>query len=88
MSNMERFTQRARRVLSIAHQEAERMRHSYIGTEHLLIGLMLEEGGLAARVLKELGLGSIKPTYQSFHQVCRRYLSTPLIRLESWAIII
>jgi ATP-dependent Clp protease ATP-binding subunit ClpC len=53
---MERFTQRARRVLSIAHQEAERMRHSYIGTEHLLLGLMLEEGGLAARVLQELGL--------------------------------
>lgn len=56
MSNMERFTQRARRVLSIAHQEAERMRHSYIGTEHLLLGLMLEEGGVAARVLRELGL--------------------------------
>jgi len=56
LSNMERFTQRARRVLSIAHQEAERMRHSYIGTEHLLLGLMLEEGGVAARVLRELGL--------------------------------
>jgi ATP-dependent Clp protease ATP-binding subunit ClpC len=56
LSNMERFTQRARRVLSIAHQEAERMRHNYIGTEHLLLGLMLEEEGMAARVLKELGL--------------------------------
>jgi len=56
LSNMERFTQRARRVLSIAHQEAERMRHNYIGTEHLLLGLMLEEGGVAARVLQELGL--------------------------------
>jgi ATP-dependent Clp protease ATP-binding subunit ClpC len=56
LSNMERFTQRARRVLSIAHQEAERMRHSYIGTEHLLLGLMMEEEGVAARVLKELGL--------------------------------
>jgi len=56
MSNMERFTQRARRVLSIAHQEAERMRHNYIGTEHLLLGLMREEDGLAARVLRELGL--------------------------------
>jgi ATP-dependent Clp protease ATP-binding subunit ClpC len=53
---MERFTQSARRVLSIAHSEAERMRHSHIGTEHLLLGLMLEEGGVAARVLKELGL--------------------------------
>jgi ATP-dependent Clp protease ATP-binding subunit ClpC len=53
---MERFTQRARRVLSLAHQEAERMRHDYIGTEHLLLGLILEEGGVAGRVLRELGL--------------------------------
>jgi len=53
---MERFTQRARRVLSLAHQEAERMRHDYIGTEHLLLGLLREEGGVAGRVLRELGL--------------------------------
>jgi ATP-dependent Clp protease ATP-binding subunit ClpC len=53
---MERFTQRARRVLSLAHQEAERMRHNYIGTEHLLMGLIREEGGVAGRVLRELGL--------------------------------
>ena len=56
MAGMERFTQRARRVLSLAHQEAERMRHNYIGTEHLLLGLMREEGGVAGRVLRELGL--------------------------------
>jgi ATP-dependent Clp protease ATP-binding subunit ClpC len=56
LSGMERFTQRARRVLSLAHQEAERMRHNYIGTEHLLLGLMREEGGVAGRVLRELGL--------------------------------
>jgi ATP-dependent Clp protease ATP-binding subunit ClpC len=53
---MERFTQRARRVLSLAHQEAERMRQNYIGTEHLLLGLIQEEGGVAGRVLRELGL--------------------------------
>jgi ATP-dependent Clp protease ATP-binding subunit ClpC len=53
---MERFTQRARRVLSLAHQEAERMRHSSIGTEHLLLGLIQEEGGVAGRVLRDLGL--------------------------------
>lgn len=58
MSSMERFTQRARRVLSLAHQEAERMRHNYIGTEHLLMGLIREEGGVAGRVLRELGLES------------------------------
>jgi len=56
MSSMERFTQRARRVLSLAHQEAERMRHDYIGTEHLLLGLIKEEGGVAGRVLRDLGL--------------------------------
>ena len=56
MSSMERFTQRARRVLSLAHQEAERMRQNYIGTEHLLLGLIREDGGVAGRVLRELGL--------------------------------
>jgi len=58
LSSMERFTQRARRVLSLAHQEAERMRQNYIGTEHLLLGLIREEGGVAGRVLRELGLES------------------------------
>ena len=54
--NWERFTQRARRVLSLAQEEAERLNHSYIGSEHILIGLMREEGGIAGRVLKEMGL--------------------------------
>src|SRR5512138_2392625 len=58
MAGMERFTQRARRVLSLAHQEAERGQQSSIGTEHLLLGLMEEEGGVAGRVLRELGLES------------------------------
>ncbi|MGD2251531.1 MAG: ATP-dependent Clp protease ATP-binding subunit [Anaerolineales bacterium] len=53
---MERFTQRARRVLSLAHEEAERLHHNYIGTEHLLLGLIREDGGVAGRVLRELGL--------------------------------
>ncbi len=56
MSGMERFTQRARRVLSLAHQEAERMRQNTINTEHLLLGLIQEEGGIASRVLRDLGL--------------------------------
>jgi ATP-dependent Clp protease ATP-binding subunit ClpC len=58
MAGMERFTQRARRVLSLAHQEAERGQQNSIGTEHLLLGLMEEEGGVAGRVLRELGLES------------------------------
>ncbi|MDZ4669913.1 MAG: ATP-dependent Clp protease ATP-binding subunit [Phototrophicales bacterium] len=53
---MERFTQRARRVLGLAQEEAERLNHNYIGTEHLLLGLMREEGGVAGRVLRDLGL--------------------------------
>ncbi len=56
MASMERFTQRARRVLSLAHQEAERSRQNTIGTEHVLLGLITEEGGVAGRVLRELGL--------------------------------
>ena len=56
MAGMERFTQRARRVLSLAHQEAERMRQDAIGTEHILVGLIQEEGGVAGRVLRDLGL--------------------------------
>jgi len=56
MAGMERFTQRARRVLSLAHQEAERAHKNVIGTEHLLLGLVEEEGGVAGRVLRDLGL--------------------------------
>ncbi|MFH2103015.1 MAG: ATP-dependent Clp protease ATP-binding subunit [Chloroflexota bacterium] len=56
MASMERFTQRARRVLSLAHQEAERAAQGSIGTEHLLLGLLEEDGGVAGRVLRELGL--------------------------------
>jgi ATP-dependent Clp protease ATP-binding subunit ClpC len=55
---MEKFTQRARRVLALAHQEAESAGQGLIGTEHLLLGLLEEEGGVAGRVLRELGLES------------------------------
>jgi ATP-dependent Clp protease ATP-binding subunit ClpC len=58
MAGTEKFTQRARRVLSLAHQEAEKSHHSFIGTEHLLLGLLEEDGGVAGRVLRELGLES------------------------------
>jgi ATP-dependent Clp protease ATP-binding subunit ClpC len=44
--------------LSLAQEEAERLNHSYIGSEHVLIGLLREEGGVAGRVLRELGLES------------------------------
>jgi ATP-dependent Clp protease ATP-binding subunit ClpC len=56
-NKMERFTQRARHVLSLAKENAEEMNHAYIGTEHVLIGL-LEEGGTTGQVMRELGLDS------------------------------
>ena len=56
MASMEKFTQRARRVLALAHQEAENARQGLIGTEHLLLGLLTEDGGVAGRVLREVGL--------------------------------
>ena len=52
----ERFTERARQVVVLAQDEARALRHDHIGTEHLLLGLMREEPGVAARVLHEAGL--------------------------------
>jgi ATP-dependent Clp protease ATP-binding subunit ClpC len=50
----DRFTKRARRVLTSAQEEATRLNHNYIGTEHVLLGLVREENGVAVRVLREL----------------------------------
>src|SRR5579863_2395262 len=52
----DRFTERARKVLSLAHEEAQRFQHNYIGTEHLLLGLVREGDGVAAKVLAALGV--------------------------------
>ena len=52
----ERFTERARQVVVLAQQEALELRHSFIGTEHILLGLLREEEGVAARVLERLGV--------------------------------
>lgn len=52
----ERFTDRARRAVFLAQEEAGRHRHGYIGTEHLLLGLLAEEGGVAAIVLRRAGI--------------------------------
>ncbi len=53
---LDKFTKRARRVLTFAQEEAVRLNHNYIGTEHLLLGLIREEEGMAAKVLRELGV--------------------------------
>ncbi len=55
-SRFEKFSERARRVLSLAQEEAQRFNHNYIGTEHILLGLVRETEGVAARVLSSLGV--------------------------------
>lgn len=52
----ERFTYRARNVMELAKQEAYRFNHEYIGTEHILLGLLREDSGVAANALKDLGV--------------------------------
>src|SRR5207248_151236 len=52
----DKFTERARKVLQLAQEEAQRFNHNYIGTEHLLLGLVREGEGVAAKVLASLGV--------------------------------
>ena len=52
----ERFTDRARKVMALANQEAQRFNHEYIGTEHILLGLVKEGSGVGATVLKNLDI--------------------------------
>src|ERR671931_431330 len=54
----ERFTERARQVVVLAQEEARTLKHNYIGTEHILLGLLREEEGLAARVLENEGVAA------------------------------
>ena len=55
-SRFEKFSERARRVLTLAQEEAAHFNHSYIGTEHVLLGLLREEEGVGAKVLANLGV--------------------------------
>ncbi len=59
-SRFEKFSERARQVLKLAQEEAQHFNHSYIGTEHILLGLVREEEGVAAKVLANLGVGLSK----------------------------
>jgi excisionase family DNA binding protein len=56
VDRFDRFTKRARRVLTLAQEEAQRFQHTYIGTEHLLLGLIREGEGVAGQVLSNLGV--------------------------------
>ena len=55
-SRFEKFSERARRVLSLAQEEAQRFNHNYIGTEHILLGIVRETDGVASKVLVNLGV--------------------------------
>ena len=67
MYPFERFTERAKKVLTLAQDEAQQSHHNYIGTEHLLLGLLREDDGLAAKVLNNLGveIGRVRQTIES-----------------------
>src|ERR1043165_3191717 len=56
MDMFERFTDRARKAMALANQEAQRFNHEYIGTEHILLGLVKEGSGIGANVLKNLDI--------------------------------
>ena len=66
-NRFDKFTERARKVLSLAQEEAQRFQHNYIGTEHLLLGLVREGDGVAAKVLTNLGvtLEEVRTTIES-----------------------
>jgi len=65
---LERFTDQARRVVVLAEEEARMLDHNWIGTEHLLLGLLREGEGLAARVLESLGI-SLQPVRQQVEEI-------------------
>ena len=77
-----KLTSKAKRVLELAADEARRLRHNYIGTEHLLLALLREKDGLAARILGELGLELGKArlevlSYLGVEQEAQRVLPKP-----------
>ena len=54
-----RFTERARKVIILAREEAEHYRHEYLGTEHVLLGVLKDGGGIAIAVLQKLGVDDL-----------------------------
>lgn len=84
------FTPRAKKVLELSIEEARLLGHNYIGSEHLLLGLIREDEGIAGKILRNLGanlLGArqltinlaIKPQFQQTHQKERRKTNTPAL---------
>jgi len=72
----ERFTDRARRVVGLAQEEAKRLDHNYVGTEHILLGLIGEGDGVAAKALKSLGI-SLDAVRQQVEELIGRGQQAP-----------
>ena len=72
----ERFTDRARRVIVLAQEEARGLQHNYIGTEHLLLGLIREGDGVAAKTLDEKGV-NLEPTRKQVVEMIGRGTASP-----------
>jgi ATP-dependent Clp protease ATP-binding subunit ClpC len=72
----ERFTERARRVLTLAQEEACALQHGFIGTEHILLGLIEEGDGLGARALRSLGVSSFA-VREKVEEIVGASLSSP-----------
>jgi ATP-dependent Clp protease ATP-binding subunit ClpA len=73
---LERFTDRARRVVKLAEEEARRLNHNYIGTEHILLGLIREGEGVAAKALESLGI-SLDAVRQQVEEIIGRGQQAP-----------
>jgi ATP-dependent Clp protease ATP-binding subunit ClpA len=73
---LERFNDRARRVVVLAEEEARMLDHNWIGTEHLLLGLIREGGGVAAKALESLGI-SLQPVRQQVEEIIGRGQQVP-----------
>src|SRR6266536_4709275 len=78
----ERFTDRARRVVVLAQEEARMLNHNYIGTEHILLGLIREGDGVAAQVLVKLG-ADLNRVRQQVIQLLHGYQGTDVIGARS-----
>ena len=65
---LERFTDQAQRVVVLAEEEARMLDHNWIGTEHLLLGVLREGDGVAARALESLGI-SLQPVRQQVEEI-------------------
>jgi len=82
------FTPRAKRVIELAFEEARQLAHNYIGTEHLLLGLVREGEGVAARVLSNLGVDTEKIRDQITRLLGAKTVTQPTKREQKHQLLI